>query len=106
MPVKKGDAATAELRALGNTTPIVGISASKLGPDFQRQCLEGGFNEVVMKPLSVDALRTLCSRFMRGNVPSLGNRGSLSRLLDASGDAAGEGAVVAVRAEAPFLRRP
>lgn len=82
MPVKKGDVAVMELRAMGNTTPVVGISASKLTADFQSQCLRNGFNEVVMKPLSVDALKTLCQRFMRGNLPSVAGKASLSRTLD------------------------
>lgn len=100
MPVKTGDAATRELRAMGITTPIVGISASKLTPEFRQQCLRSsGFTEMVTKPLSVDALRTLCSRFMRSiNVPLLivGNNRrttSLSRALDSPG---GRGAPDAV----------
>lgn len=91
MPVKKGDAATIELRAMGNNTPIVGISASKFTADFQQTCIRNGFNEVVMKPLSVDALKTLCSRFMRGNVPKVANRNSLSRTLDLPGGAPSPG---------------
>lgn len=56
MPQMDGYELTRELRALGCTLPIIGITAATIGEE-REQLLEHGATQVVAKPITMDALQ-------------------------------------------------
>jgi len=60
-----GVAATQQLRARGDATPIVALTANAYTED-RAACLEAGMNDHLTKPLEIDALRMALSRWTNG----------------------------------------
>ncbi len=52
MPVMDGLTATQKLRAMGYSTPIIALTAHAM-LDMQRSCLDSGFTDVLVKPISI-----------------------------------------------------
>ncbi len=61
MPEKDGFATTRELRARGDTTPVLAITAANDGSTTQR-CQEAGMEALIEKPISSDTLRDALAR--------------------------------------------
>jgi len=55
MPVMDGLTATAELRAVGNDTPILALTANVL-PEYVERCYAAGMQGHAEKPIMLDAL--------------------------------------------------
>ena len=68
MPRLDGPAATRALRARGERTPIVALTANAFAED-RIACLEAGMNDHLTKPLEADALRAALTRWT-----NVGNR--------------------------------
>jgi signal transduction histidine kinase len=62
MPVLDGLAATALIRAIAPTLPIIALTAHAL-PEERARCLAAGMNEHLSKPVDLDALATVLARF-------------------------------------------
>ena len=62
MPRLDGPAATRALRARGERTPIVALTANAFAED-RIACLEAGMNDHLTKPLEADALRAALTRW-------------------------------------------
>ena len=62
MPGLSGEATARSLRRLGVTVPIVALTANAFEED-RRLCLAAGMNDVLIKPLSPDALRAILTRW-------------------------------------------
>ncbi|MFC5372044.1 response regulator [Brevundimonas faecalis] len=62
MPRMDGPAATRALRARGDHTPVVALTANAFAEDRQA-CLEAGMNDHLTKPLEADALRAALARW-------------------------------------------
>ena len=62
MPRLDGVTAALNLRARGDTTPIVALTANAYAED-RAACLEAGMNDHLTKPLEIDALRMALSRW-------------------------------------------
>jgi CheY-like chemotaxis protein len=65
MPGLSGLEATARLRAQGDMTPVVALTANAFEED-RHACLAAGMNDFLVKPLSPDALRAVLTRLARG----------------------------------------
>jgi len=62
MPGMDGLAATRAVRARGDETPIVALTANAFAED-RRACLEAGMNDHLAKPIDVDLLRGALARW-------------------------------------------
>ena len=62
MPGMDGPAATRLIRAAGDRTPIVALTANAFAED-RKACLEAGMDDHLTKPLEPDALRSALSRW-------------------------------------------
>ncbi|WP_309628041.1 response regulator [Brevundimonas sp.] len=67
MPGMDGPAATRVIRAGGDRTPIVALTANAFAEDRQA-CLEAGMNDHLVKPLEPDALRASLARWTSGDI--------------------------------------
>ncbi|MFC5344910.1 response regulator [Brevundimonas staleyi] len=66
MPGMDGPAATRAIRASGDRTPIVALTANAFAEDRQA-CLEAGMDDHLVKPLEVEALRAALARWTAGD---------------------------------------
>ncbi|CAN5224066.1 response regulator [soil metagenome] len=62
MPGMDGPSATRAIRALGDLTPIVALTANAFAED-RKACLEAGMDDHLTKPLEADALRAALARW-------------------------------------------
>jgi CheY-like chemotaxis protein len=62
MPGLSGLETTAQLRALGVTTPVIALTANAFEDD-RRACLAAGMDDFLVKPLTPDALREALGRW-------------------------------------------
>ena len=62
MPGLDGPSATRAIRARGDATPIVALTANAFAEDRQR-CFEAGMSDHLTKPLDPDGLRTVLARW-------------------------------------------
>jgi CheY-like chemotaxis protein len=62
MPGAGGLEATRRLRALGDETPVIALTANAFDDD-RRACLDAGMDDFLVKPLSLDALRSAVGRW-------------------------------------------
>ncbi|MDQ8027272.1 MAG: response regulator [Brevundimonas sp.] len=67
MPGMDGPTASRELRARGDRTPIVALTANAFAED-RKTCLEAGMNDHLVKPLELESLRTALSRWTNREV--------------------------------------
>jgi len=67
MPGMDGPAATRVIRAGGDRTPIVALTANAF-PEDRRACLEAGMDDHLVKPLEPEALRAALSRWTSGDI--------------------------------------
>ncbi len=65
MPGMDGPSATRALRAAGDDSPIVALTANAFAED-RKACLEAGMNDHLVKPLEVEALRAVLDRWTNG----------------------------------------
>lgn len=65
MPRLDGVSAVRELRARGDTTPVVALTANAYAED-RAACLEAGMDDHLTKPLENDALRMALARWTNG----------------------------------------
>lgn len=65
MPGMDGPSTTRALRAAGDDTPIVALTANAFAED-RKVCLEAGMNDHLVKPLEVAALRDVLGRWTNG----------------------------------------
>jgi len=61
-----GPAATREIRAAGDRTPIVALTANAFAED-RKVCLEAGMDDHLVKPLELEALRSALVRWTTGD---------------------------------------
>ena len=64
MPGMDGPAATRAIRAAGDRTPILALTANAFAED-RKTCLEAGMDDHLTKPLAADALRTALARWTK-----------------------------------------
>jgi len=62
MPGMDGPAAARAIRARGDRTPIVALTANAFAED-RKACLEAGMNDHLVKPLELEALRAALARW-------------------------------------------
>ena len=62
MPGMDGPSAARAIRAAGDETPIVALTANAFAED-RRTCLQAGMNDHLVKPLELDALRIALTRW-------------------------------------------
>ena len=62
MPGLDGPAATRALRARGDETPVIAVTANAFDED-RRACLEAGMNDFLTKPVDPAALRAALARW-------------------------------------------
>lgn len=67
MPGMDGPEATRAIRASGDMTPIVALTANAFDED-RRACLEAGMNDHLVKPLELEALRAALARWTTGDI--------------------------------------
>lgn len=65
MPDLSGVETTQRLRASGDRTPVVALTANAFEDD-RRACMEAGMNDFLVKPLAADALRRVLTQLVRG----------------------------------------
>ena len=68
MPIKNGRDATAELRARGYQVPIIALTAQSTREE-KVLCLAAGMNEYCTKPISLDELCRVITKWVRPNRP-------------------------------------
>jgi CheY-like chemotaxis protein/anti-sigma regulatory factor (Ser/Thr protein kinase) len=66
MPGMDGPEATRAIRASGDRTPIVALTANAFEED-RRACLEAGMNDHLVKPLELEPLRSALARWTTGD---------------------------------------
>ncbi|KZV58276.1 hypothetical protein F511_01127 [Dorcoceras hygrometricum] len=64
MPIMDGPTATKELRAMGVTSMIVGVTSSSLESEKQA-FMRAGLNSCTMKPLGIDAVNTMLNELSK-----------------------------------------
>ena len=62
MPGMDGPTATRAIRARGDATPIVALTANAFAED-RRACLEAGMDDHLVKPLAPESLRRTLARW-------------------------------------------
>uniref|UniRef100_UPI0025C15746 response regulator n=1 Tax=Brevundimonas sp. TaxID=1871086 RepID=UPI0025C15746 len=62
MPGMDGPAAARAIRAAGDSTPILALTANAFAED-RRTCLEAGMNDHLVKPLDAASLRAALARW-------------------------------------------
>ena len=62
MPGMDGPAATRAIRAMGDQTPIIALTANAFAED-RKTCLDAGMDDHLIKPLEPDALRSALARW-------------------------------------------
>ena len=62
MPGMDGLTATRTLRARGDTTPVLALTANAFADD-RRACLDAGMDDHLTKPLGVEALTAALTRW-------------------------------------------
>ena len=62
MPGMDGPSATRAIRARGDRTPIVALTANAFAED-RKACLEAGMDDHLTKPLEIEPLRTALARW-------------------------------------------
>ena len=67
MPGMDGPTAARHLRARGDRTPIVALTANAFAED-RKACLEAGMNDHLVKPLELESLRAALSRWTNREV--------------------------------------
>lgn len=67
MPGMDGPAAARAIRAAGDDTPILALTANAFAED-RRLCLEAGMNDHLVKPLDADALRAALTRWTKRDI--------------------------------------
>lgn len=67
MPGMDGPTASRALRARGDRTPIVALTANAFAED-RKACLEAGMNDHLVKPLELEAMRAALSRWTNREV--------------------------------------
>ena len=68
MPGMDGPSAARAIRARGDETPIVALTANAFAED-RRACLEAGMDDHLVKPLELDALRASLARWTKSAEP-------------------------------------
>ncbi|WP_404375794.1 response regulator [Vreelandella aquamarina] len=63
MPVMDGLEATQTLRARGNTTPILAMTANAM-PEDRKRCLDAGMQEVITKPVHATTLQRRLNAYL------------------------------------------
>jgi CheY-like chemotaxis protein len=67
MPGMDGPTASRQLRARGDRTPIVALTANAFAED-RKTCLEAGMDDHLVKPLELEAMRAALSRWTNREV--------------------------------------
>jgi CheY-like chemotaxis protein len=67
MPGMDGPAAARAIRATGDATPILALTANAFAED-RRLCLEAGMDDHLVKPLDADALRAALARWTKRDI--------------------------------------
>jgi CheY-like chemotaxis protein len=67
MPGMDGPAAARAIRATGDATPILALTANAFAED-RRLCLEAGMDDHLVKPLDVEALRAALTRWTKRDI--------------------------------------
>ncbi|WP_336976006.1 response regulator [Brevundimonas nasdae] len=67
MPGMDGPAAARAIRAAGDTTPILALTANAFAED-RRACLEAGMDDHIVKPLDAEALRAALARWTKRDI--------------------------------------
>ncbi|MBA4807218.1 response regulator [Brevundimonas sp.] len=67
MPGMDGPAAARAIRASGDKTPILALTANAFAED-RRLCLEAGMDDHLVKPLDADALRAALARWTKRDI--------------------------------------
>ena len=67
MPGMDGPAAARAIRATGDRTPILALTANAFAED-RRLCLEAGMNDHIVKPLNADSLRAALTRWTKRDI--------------------------------------
>lgn len=67
MPGMDGPAAARAIRAGGDMTPILALTANAFAED-RRACLEAGMDDHIVKPLDADALRAALARWTKRDI--------------------------------------
>ncbi|MCB0351008.1 MAG: response regulator, partial [Bdellovibrionales bacterium] len=85
MPIMNGFEATAKLREGLVTTPIIAMTAN-VSKENERLCLTAGMNDFLPKPITINALRTVLTKYMQAS-PAASND-ALDKLKQSIGDKA------------------